>query len=129
MKVLAASVRAIVADVVGNVIVVASVPERVREFVKFRVFAAVPVKVYVPVVNVFPLTVVGVIAPRVIEMAGVVVAVATVPDTPFAVVTDTEVTVPEPPARSTYSLWDVGSAYKATGVVPSALLTARRVGT
>jgi hypothetical protein len=38
----------------------------------------------------------GVIAPRVRLMAGVVVAVATVPDTPFAVVTDTEVTVPEP---------------------------------
>ena len=37
---------------------------------------------------------VGVIAPSVSEMAGVVVAVATVPLTPLAVVTETEVTVP-----------------------------------
>ena len=40
---------------------------------------------------------VGVMAPRVSEIAGVVVAVATVPDTPLAVVTETEVTVPDPP--------------------------------
>mgnify|MGYP003662501922 CR=1 FL=1 len=39
----------------------------------------------------------GVIAPRVSEMAGAVVAFATVPLTPFAVVTDTDVTVPLPP--------------------------------
>lgn len=39
-------------------------------------------------------TLVGVIAPSEIEIAGVVVAVATVPLTPFAVVTDTLVTVP-----------------------------------
>jgi hypothetical protein len=51
----------------------------------------------VPVVKVLPLTDVGVMAPRVSEIAGVVVAVATVPDTPFAVLTDTDVTVPEPP--------------------------------
>lgn len=38
----------------------------------------------------------GVIAPSVSEMAGVDVAFATVPDTPFAVVTDTVVTVPVP---------------------------------
>jgi hypothetical protein len=44
------------------------------------------------------LTDVGVIAPRVRLMAGVVVEVATVPDTPFAVVTDTLVTVPPPDA-------------------------------
>lgn len=36
----------------------------------------------------------GVIAPRLKVMAGVVVAVATVPETPLAVVTDTDVTVP-----------------------------------
>ena len=39
-------------------------------------------------------TLVGVIAPSVKEIAGVVVAVATVPLTPFAVVTETLVTVP-----------------------------------
>jgi hypothetical protein len=39
----------------------------------------------------------GVIAPRVREIAGVVVEVATEPETPFAVVTDTSVTVPVPP--------------------------------
>lgn len=39
-------------------------------------------------------TLVGVIAPSVIVIAGVLVAVATDPDTPFAVVTETEVTVP-----------------------------------
>ena len=39
-------------------------------------------------------TLVGVIAPSVRLMAGVVVAVATVPLTPFAVVTETLVTVP-----------------------------------
>ena len=45
--------------------------------------------------SVTPFTEVGVIAPSVKEMAGVVVDVATVPETPFAVVTETEVTVPE----------------------------------
>lgn len=44
-----------------------------------------------------PLVEVGVMAPKVRVIAGVVVAVATVPDTPLAVVTDTVVTVPEPP--------------------------------
>ena len=39
----------------------------------------------------------GVIAPRVNVNAGVVVAVATVADTPFAVTTETLVTVPVPP--------------------------------
>ena len=42
-----------------------------------------------------PLTEVGVIAPRVRVIAGVAVAV-TEPDTPLAVTTDTEVTVPLP---------------------------------
>ena len=55
------------------------------------------VSVPVPAVIVLPFTVVGVMAPRVSEIAGVVVAVATDPDTPLAVVTDTEVTVPLPP--------------------------------
>ena len=47
--------------------------------------------------SVTALTVVGVIAPSVRLIAGVVVLVATVPETPFAVVTETLVTVPEPP--------------------------------
>ena len=38
----------------------------------------------------------GVIAPKVNEIAGVVVGFATVPETPLAVVTETEVTVPVP---------------------------------
>ena len=42
------------------------------------------------------LTEVGAIAPSVSVIAGVVVLVATEPETPFAVVTETEVTVPEP---------------------------------
>ena len=42
--------------------------------------------------------VVGVIAPNVKVKAGVVVGVATVADTPLAVTTEAEVTVPEPPA-------------------------------
>jgi hypothetical protein len=107
---LAASVRAIVAEVVGKVIVVASVPARVSVFDTVRLFVP-KARVAVPdPVKVTPFTVVGVIAPRVREMAGVVVAVATVPETPFAVVTDTLVTVPVPLERSTYSLWVVGSA-------------------
>jgi len=47
--------------------------------------------------RVIELTVVGVIAPRARVIAGVVVLVATVPETPFAAVTDTLVTVPLPP--------------------------------
>jgi hypothetical protein len=44
--------------------------------------------------NTTPFMLVGVIAPSVKVMAGVVVAVATEPETPFAVVTETEDTVP-----------------------------------
>ena len=80
----------------GNVIVVESVPASVKELLAVRVFPAARVSVPVPVVIVLPLTVVGVIAPRVSVMAGVVVAVATEPETPFAVTTLTEVTVPLP---------------------------------
>lgn len=43
-----------------------------------------------------PLTVVGVIAPRVNVIAGVDVDVATDPDIPFAVTIDRSVTVPDP---------------------------------
>ena len=45
-----------------------------------------------------PFTVLGVIAPREKVKAGVVEGVATVAETPFAVTTDADVTVPEPPA-------------------------------
>ena len=47
--------------------------------------------------RVMPLTEVGVIAPKVRVIAGVIVEVATEPETPLAVVTDTDVTVPVPP--------------------------------
>ena len=60
------------------------------------VCAAVPVNVELPVVKVCPFTVVGVISPRVKVIAGVVVEVATEPETPFAVTTETDVTVPDP---------------------------------
>lgn len=43
-----------------------------------------------------PFTLVGVIAPRVSVIAGVVVDVATDPDIPFAVTIETDVTVPLP---------------------------------
>ena len=52
---------------------------------------------YPIVAAVTPLVEVGVMAPRDKVIAGVVVAVATVPLIPFAVVTDTEETVPLPP--------------------------------
>jgi hypothetical protein len=56
-----------------------------------------PVPVWLLVVRAVPppiATDVGVMAPRVKVIAGVVVGVATVPETPFAVVTDTLSTVP-----------------------------------
>ena len=45
-------------------------------------------------------TEVGVMLPSVREIAGVVVGLVTVPDTPLAVVTDTEVTVPPLPVAT-----------------------------
>jgi hypothetical protein len=77
-----------------------SVPARVRVLDTVRVLEVVPPAIVNPVaaaVNVSPLTDVGVIAPSVRVIAGVLVAVATVPLTPLAVVTDTEVTDPPPP--------------------------------
>ena len=70
VNVCAASVRAMVALVPGNVIVVPSVPAKVRVLLNVSVLAAAPVKVYVPVVSVLPLilvaaTVLGVVAPTV----------------------------------------------------------------
>lgn len=46
--------------------------------------------------NTTEFTLLGVMAPRVRVMSGVVVGFATLPDTPFAVTTDTLVTVPDP---------------------------------
>jgi hypothetical protein len=78
-------------------------------------------------------TEVGVIAPSVSEIAGVVVDVATDPDTPFAVVTDTSVTVPVPvgatnsravsPAftRGTFNaapVYDAGTSVRPMNVPP-----------
>lgn len=98
-----------------------SVPVSVKVLLTVRVFpsAIVRVEPVAGAVIVTLFTVVGVIFPSVRVIAGVVVAVATLPETPFAVVTETEVTVPEPAAKSTFSLCVVGSAYKTTGVVPS----------
>jgi hypothetical protein len=74
-----------------------SVPVNVNVFDTTSVFAFANVKVPVVVDIVRPFTDVGVIAPSVNVIAGVVVAVATDPDTPLAVATDTDVTVPVPP--------------------------------
>jgi len=75
----------------------ASVPASVRVFDTVSVLEVVPPAIVNPVaaaVNVSPFTVLGVIAPSVRVIAGVVPAVATDPEIPFAVVTDTVVTVP-----------------------------------
>ena len=77
--------------------VLPSVPASVRLLLTVRVFDVVPPATENPVaraVSVRPLTLVGVIAPSVSVMAGVVVEV-TVPDMPFAVTTDTLVTAAE----------------------------------
>jgi hypothetical protein len=76
-----------------------SVPARVRVLETVKVFDVVPPAMVKPVpaaTRVKPLTEVGVIAPKVRVIAGVVVAVATEPETPLAVTTETEVTVPPP---------------------------------
>lgn len=135
VKVLAASVLAIVAEVVGNVMTVESVPDRVSEFVTANTFAFVIVIVPVEGVMVSPFMLVAVATPstgvtRVGDVcntavepdpvvvaaamavpfpersgefivvlsviAGVEVAVATLPANPFADTTDTDVTVPDP---------------------------------
>lgn len=63
-------------------------------------------------------------------MAGVVVGVATEAEKPLAVTTDTEVTVPvPPPAESTSSRCEVGSAHSGTIVPSFALESADRVAT
>ena len=83
-----------------------SVPAKVSVFESVSVLDVVPPAIVKPVpaaVRVSPLTLVGVIAPSVSVIAGVVVAVATVPEMPFAVATDTVVTVPLPPAGVLYA--------------------------
>jgi hypothetical protein len=84
------------------------------------------------VVRVRLFTDVGVIAPRVRVIAGVVVAVSTLPETPLAVVTETLVTVPLPPpplgtARTPSSRMNlvpsgVPDAIRAIGTVPVVML-------
>lgn len=61
----------------------------------------------VSVMLVDAVTVVGVMAPSVNVMAGVVVAVATLPDTPLAGVTETVVTVPDPACEPQVALLQV----------------------
>jgi hypothetical protein len=68
-------------------------PERARSALAWP-----PLVRFVPETVPVEATEVGVIAPRVRVIAGVVVLVATEPETPFAVVTLTEVTVPVPAA-------------------------------
>ena len=65
MKVFAASVRAIVAEVVGKVITVLSVPAKVSEFEAVKVFRFVMVRVPVLEVIVKPLILVAVATPKV----------------------------------------------------------------
>lgn len=87
-------------EVLGKVITVASVPASSIVFEAIRVLPSAMVRVDpdAGAVRVTLFTEVGVIAPRVREMAGVVVAFATEPETPFAVVTETVVTLPLPEA-------------------------------
>ena len=82
------------AKVAANVPVPVPVTSPVNVIVWFPVF--VPDK-FEPVTVPVAATDVGVIAPSVNVIAGVVVELATVPETPFAEVTDTEVTEPPPP--------------------------------
>jgi hypothetical protein len=60
---------------------------------------------------------VGVIAPRVRVIAGVVVGFATVPDTPLAVTTETEATVPVPPPPASAVLNCPRSGSKITPIL------------
>ena len=90
------------------------VPLPVTPPVRVMVWSPVFVPLDVPLIELVPVTArvgvalpdsttefteLGVIAPRVRLIAGVVVEVATVPDTPLAVLTETDVTVP--PASAT----------------------------
>jgi hypothetical protein len=96
-----AYVTALAAMVAANDPVPLPVTSPVSVIVWLPVFvpltAAVPVTVKAPLppfVKAIPFTLVGVMAPSVKLSAGVVVPLVTVAETPFAVVTDTLVTVP-----------------------------------
>ena len=104
-------------------------------FVPLDVPECVPLIVDVPVtarvgvaepLNVTPLTLVGVIAPSVKVIAGVVVAVATEPETPFAPTTETVVTVPVP---DTAGWTGCGSGFGAHGPMLAQRLLGRLVAT
>jgi hypothetical protein len=82
-----------VAPTEGKVMVVPSLPERVREFVTENVLEFVSVNVPVLVENVIPLTEVGVMAPAIMVSAGVAPPLEE-PEKPFAVAIETAVTVP-----------------------------------
>lgn len=97
VNVLAASVLAIVAEVVGNVITVLSVPESVIVFVTARVFAFVIVIVPVVVVIVSPLTDVAVATPSTGVTSDGLVSLTGAPD-PVAVVQIGRAEAP-PPTR------------------------------
>ena len=74
------------------------VPLPVTSLVRVMVWSPVLIPVRLePVTAPDDITLVGVMLPRVIVIAGVVVGVATLPLTPFAVTTLTDVTVPDPP--------------------------------
>ena len=124
-----------------------SVPASVSVLLTVRVFDVVPPATVNPVAaaaSVKPLTLVGVITPSVRLIAGVVVALATVPETPLAVVTETLVTVPPPAAAQVPSprqkveavaplpeLRRVTGKFPVTPVVsgnPVALVSVRDVG-
>jgi hypothetical protein len=85
VNVFAASVRAIVAEVEGNVIVVESVPSNVILLLNVRVLPATPVSVYVPVVKVLPFILVAVATPRTgvtnVKLVNVIFAAGRVPVT------------------------------------------------
>ena len=87
-KVLAASIRATVAEVLGKVMVVASVPARVRVLLTVNVFPAANVNVPVELVIVMALSVVAVAAPRtgVIKVGDVCKTIKPVPVVPEIVV-------------------------------------------
>ena len=75
------------------------VPETVASSATVSVFELVPPARVNPTVcgaSVNPFTDIGVIFPSVSVIAGVVVGLETVPETPFAFTTETELTVPDP---------------------------------
>ena len=107
------------ADAGGNVMVVESVPAKVIELLKVAVLPLAIVSVPVEVVIVRPFTEVGVIAPNVSVIAGVVVGLATLPETPLAVTTETVVTVPPDDAAHLMPVASPESAVSTNPFVPT----------